>query len=74
MVLILWLVLYVLSHPVITAFRSIIGLRYKVSNIRPVGPNHLYDILFPDFVVNCTIIFCDKGRNKCFRYVQPGHI
>lgn len=38
LVLILPLVLYILSAPVITAFREIVGLSYKIPNLKPVGP------------------------------------
>lgn len=52
----------ILSSLVITAFRAIVGLRYKVANLRPVGPSQLHRILHVVIFIICTIIFMMKGK------------
>lgn len=56
LVYVLRLVVYILGHWVIATFRAIVGLRYRVSNMRPLGPIQFHYILLANFVVSGTII------------------
>lgn len=49
--------LHILGHIRIVDFKSIVGLRHKLANLRPMGPSQLHCILFVDFMVSYSVVF-----------------